>query len=112
METKEITIKACLVFDVPLKKFGLKDYLQAADFRSGVYKTEYSHYVLVREVTLPFSIPAGFDIIKPQLNHLDDQEKELTIQYKQALQHIQVQRNNLLAIEHKPAAPDYDGNIL
>lgn len=71
-----------------------KDY-----FVDGVWQGEYMHYIFVCDHTLSFDLPEGFDTVTPQLNALDAKEKELKIQYHQALEHIKVQRNNLLAIE-------------
>src|SRR5690625_4134397 len=68
-------------------------------FVDGVWEDEYVHYIFVCDHTLSFDLPENFDAVTPQLNALDAKEKELKIQYHQALENIKVQRNNLLAIE-------------
>lgn len=94
------TVKGVIVFDTDTKKYALVGYLTAADFEAGGWAMEnHQGYVLVREVILPLDLPENFDTITPQLKSLDAKEKELKAQYHQALEHIKVQRNNLLAIE-------------
>lgn len=100
MTTQQKTIKGVIVFDVNRKEYSFIDWLEESDFVDGSYQTEFSHYVFVANHEITFSLPEGFNTIKPQLVALDAKEKELTLQYNQALRHIQVQRNNLLAIEH------------
>lgn len=100
MTTQQKTIKGVIVFNINLKEYSFKDYLEESDFVDGSFRTEYSNYVLVANHEITFHLPEGFDTVGPQLAALDAKEKELTLQYNQALNHIQVQRNNLLAIEH------------
>lgn len=95
MTTQQKTIKGVIVFDVDTKEYSIKDYLKESDFQDGVWR----NYVFVANHEITFSLPDGFDTIRPQIAALDAKEKELTLQYNQALNHIQVQRNNLLAIE-------------
>lgn len=99
MTTQQKTIKGVIVFDVNAKKYGIRDWIEESDFVDGSYQTEYSHFVFVANHEITFSLPDGFDTIGPQIAALDAKEKELTLRYNQALHHIQVQRNNLLAIE-------------
>jgi len=96
------TVKGVIVFDANTKSYALVGYLTASDFEVGGWAMEnHSNYVLVREVILPLDLPENFDTVTSQLKSLDAKEKELKIQYHQALEHIKVQRNNLLAIEWK-----------
>ena len=111
MSQRKISINGVIVYDVNDKKYSFKDYLEVADFTDGVFQSKYSHYVLVGEHTITAALPDGFDTIKPQLDSLDRQEHKLTLQYQQALNHIKVQRNNLLALEHTPA-PEDDPNFI
>lgn len=97
---QKIEITGALVFDVNKKKFTFNEGWGEYMFTEGVFRSEYSHCILVRFEALQFDIPADFDTIKPQLDALDSKEKELTFQYKQALNHITTQRNNLLALEN------------
>lgn len=55
-------------------------------------------YTFIKGHELEYELPADFDPIKPQLAALDAKEKELTFQYNQALNHIKVKRQELLAI--------------
>lgn len=100
MTTQQKTIKGVIVFDVNRKEYCIRDWLEESDFVDGLYKTQYSHFVFVANHKITFDLPDGFDAVGPQLAALDAKENELTLQYNQALQHIQTQRNNLLAIEH------------
>ena len=104
MNKEYASIVGVIVFDANRKKYRFLDHLDATNFTDGVFQSDYSHYVLVAEHELVAEIPAGFDTVKPQLDHLDHQEREITLKYHQALNHIQVQRNNLLAIENGGAA--------
>lgn len=99
MTTQQKTIKGVIAFDVNTKEYSFKDYLEESDFVDGSYQTDYSNYVFVANHEITFSLPDGLDTVGPQIKALDAKEKELTLQYNQALHHIQVQRNNLLAIE-------------
>lgn len=90
-------IEGVIVFNVDNKKYEFTEYPKKDKFKDGVYVSDYLNFVFVREHTIEFE-SGGVDLVKPQLNSLDAKEKELTIQYNQALQHIKVQRNNLLAI--------------
>lgn len=93
-------IEGLIYYDVDSKQYCFdtfpKDY-----FDEGVWKGKHVYYIFVCEHTLTFDLPENFDTVTPQLNALDAKEKELKIQYHQALEHIKVQRNNLLAIEWK-----------
>lgn len=100
MTTQQKTIRGVIVFDVDAKEYGFRDWLEESDFVDGSYQTEFSHYVFVANHEITFALPDGLDTVGPQLKALDAKEKELTLKYNQALHHIQVQRNNLLAIEH------------
>lgn len=104
MNKEYVSIVGVIAFDVNSKKYCFLDYLDATDFTDGVYRSDYAYYVLVAEHELVAEIPAGFDTVKPQLDHLDHQEREVTARYHQAINSIQVQRNNLLAIENGGAA--------
>ena len=95
MTTQQKTIKGVIIFDVDAKEYGFREYFEESDFQEGVW----NNYVFVANHEITFSLPDGFDTIRPQLASLDAKEKELTLQYNQALNHIQAQRNNLLAIE-------------
>jgi len=91
-------IEGMICYDVRNKKFGFETFPKSF-FEDGVWKGEHVHYIFVCDHTLSFDLPEGFDTVTPQLNALDAKEKELKIQYHLALEHIKVQRNNLLAIE-------------
>lgn len=67
-------------------------------FENGVRSGTYTHYIFIKEHELEYELPADFDPIKPQIAALDAKEKELTFQYNQALNHIKVKRQELLAI--------------
>lgn len=69
-------------------------------FENGVRQGKFSQYLFIKEHEheLEYELPADFDPIKPQLAALDAKEKELTFQYNQALNHIKVKRQELLAI--------------
>lgn len=92
------SIEGMIYYDVERKKFCF-DVFPKEYFVDGVWQGDYVNYIFVCDHTLTFDLPEGFDIVTPQLNALDEKEKELKIQYHQALEHIKVQRNNLLAIE-------------
>lgn len=98
---QKIEIKGVIAFNADKKKYEFIDYIAEKSFKKGVYKTEYSNLVFIQNHVLTVDIPSDMDLIKPQLAALDEKEKELTFQYNQALQHIKVERNNLLAIEGK-----------
>lgn len=91
-------IEGMICYDVHNKKFGFETFKKDF-FEDGVWRGDHVHYIFVCDHTLTFELPENFDTITPQLNALDAKEKELKIQYHQALEHIKVQRNNLLAIE-------------
>lgn len=97
---QKIEIKGSFAFDVNKKRFVFLSEWGREMFEKGFHKSDYSHYILVSYESISFDVPEDFDVIKPQLDALDSQEKELTFQYNQALQHIRVQRNNLLALEN------------
>ena len=86
-------IEGVVVFDVAMKEYRFSSILTES------VVTGCDDYIFVCDHTLTFDLPEGFDTITPQLNALDAKEKELKIQYHQALENIKVQRNNLLAIE-------------
>lgn len=67
-------------------------------FEDGVYSSSYSEYIFIKEHEFEYELPEDFDPIKPQIAALDAKEKELTFQYNQALNHIKVKRQELLAI--------------
>ena len=91
-------IEGMICYDVQDKKFVFETFPKGF-FEDGVWQGDYIHYIFVCDYTLSFDLPEGFDTVAPQLNALDAKEKELKTQYHQALEHIKVQRNNLLAIE-------------
>ncbi len=72
-------------------------------FISGWFKGMFENgilgeYIFIKEHEFEYELPADFDPIKPQIAALDAKEKELTFQYNQALNHIEVKRQELLAI--------------
>lgn len=98
---KTVEIKGVVVFFPEKAEYEFLDYLTKNHFNDGIYKFgTTSTAIFICEHTITVELPADFDIIQPQLNALEAQKKELTLQYKQALNHIQVKRNNLLAIEN------------
>ena len=91
-------IEGLIYYDVGSKQYFFGTFPKEY-FVDGVWQGEHVHYIFVCDHTLTFDLPEGFDTVTLQLNALDAKEKELKIQYHQALEHIKVQRNNLLAIE-------------
>jgi len=91
-------IEGMIYYDVISKEYCFGNFPKEY-FVDGVWKGEHVHFIFVCDHTLTFDLPENFDTVTPQLNALDAKEKELKIQYHQALEHIKVQRNNLLAIE-------------
>lgn len=67
-------------------------------FDNGVRKGTFDTYIFIKEHEIEYELPEDFDPIKPQIAALDAKEKELTFQYNQALNHIKVKRQELLAI--------------
>lgn len=90
------TIKGVLAMEDGVVKF-LPGWHKGM-FEDGVYSSSYSQYIFIKEHEFEYELPADFDPIKPQLAALDAKEKELTFQYNQALNHIKVKRQELLAI--------------
>lgn len=92
-------IEGVIVFDANAKRY---DFLIGMSHlkEDGHYISEFTHWIYVCDHTIEIDIPADFDTTKPQLDALDAKEKELKFQYKQALEHINVERNNLLALEN------------
>ena len=91
-------MEGMIYYDVDRKSYHFGTFPKEY-FDEGVWQGDHVHYIFVCDHTLTFDLPDNFDAITPQLNALDAKEKELKIQYHQALEHIKVQRNNLLAIE-------------
>jgi len=91
-------IEGLIYYDVDSNTYRF-DTFSKEYFDEGLWIGEHVHYIFVCDHTLTFDLPEGFDTTTSQLNALDAKEKELKIQYHQALEHIKVQRNNLLAIE-------------
>lgn len=98
--SKQIEIKALLVYDVKNRRYNLETVFNAGMFEDGVYKDDYFFMILIEETTLVVDLPEGFDPVKPQLDYLDHKEKEVTFQYNQTIRQIQVERQSLLAIEN------------
>ena len=67
-------------------------------FKNGVMNDALWNLIFIKEHEFEYELPADFDPIKPQIAALDAKEKELTFQYNQALNHIKVKRQELLAI--------------
>lgn len=97
--TKQIEIKALVVYDVRDKEYRISGMCASA-FKDGVYKSDFFYLILIEETTLVVDLPEGFDPVKPQLDYLDHKEKEVTFKYNQTIRQIQVERQNLLAIEN------------
>lgn len=93
-------IEGVIVFDIEDKRNKFTTYPRASMFKDGAYISEYLKYVFVCEHTIEYESP-DVDLVKSQLAALDEQEKELNLKYNQALQHIKVARNNLLAISNE-----------
>ena len=98
--SKEIQIKGVIVFDVNRKAYDIKTFLTKDNFSDGVFQTEYSTYVYIAEHTIEMDSPVDLDLVSPQLKALDAKEKELRFEFNQSLNHIKVQRENLLSIEY------------
>lgn len=92
-------IKGVIYFDAKEKRYSFIQGVDKSFFKDGVYTSEWASWVFVKEHVIEFEIPKNLDLIAPQLNALDAQEENLTVKYNMALNHINVQRNNLLAIE-------------
>lgn len=91
----KVEIKGVILYDTARKKYIHRDFLQEIHIKAEMFH----EYVFICEHTISIDID-DIDLIKPQLDALDAKEKELTFQYKQALEHIKVERNNLLALEN------------
>lgn len=100
MEMKEVEITGVVVWDLDYKSYRFKDYLVEGDFVNGLFKTDYTNLAFVASHQINLKVPANLDLVGAQLKCLDEKEKEIHLQFKQALRNIQIERNNLLAIEN------------
>lgn len=100
MEMKELTITGVVVWDLDSKSYKFKDYLEEGDFLNGLYRNVYANLAFVASHQINLKVPANLDLVGAQLKCLDEKEKEIHLQFKQALRNIQIERNNLLAIEN------------
>lgn len=90
-------IDGIVYFDISRKEFDFSASFSKIwfDDRGGMW----NEYIFVAEHSITLDLPDDFNITKPQLANLDAKEKELTLQYKQAMHQIKCERNSLLAIE-------------
>lgn len=98
--SKEIQLKGVVFFNVDDNAYGFSHHLSKESFIEGVITTEYVTYVYIAEHTITVDLPCDLDLVSPQLKALDAKEKELRFEFNQALNHIKVQRENLLSIEY------------
>lgn len=92
-------IEGIVYFDIGAKRFDFGAGWDKDWFVDGVWSSCGGGYSFIAEHTINIELPDDFDIIAPQLQFLDAKEKELTLQYNQAIKQIKCERNSLLAIE-------------
>lgn len=58
---KELVIKGVFVYDVRMKRFDfLTQFPKVENFKDGVYKTQFFHFIFLKEGEIKCEIPEGF----------------------------------------------------
>lgn len=94
----KIIIKGVIVYDANNKSYRFCSAFLREDFKKGALRREYLNYVLVCEHEIQVDVQE-VDLIGPQLDALDEKEKELTSEYQRRKAAIQAERQKLLALE-------------
>lgn len=91
----KVEIEGIIVFDTNGKKYIHREFMRKEHCEDGTFP----EYVFICDHTISIDVD-DIDLVSPQLASLDAKEKDLNLKYNQALQHIKVARNNLLALEN------------